>query len=162
MNRQTFVETIKVIYGTEPKNYTGATGNSDYVSLKNYDRAACVIQTGAWGGGTAAVTLTQATDVSASGAKALSFSAQWTYQSTGFTIDALTRTAVSRDTFNLSTANTVHVIEVESSDLDLANNFDCFRVSVASPGANNDFYGIMIYLYGCRYPQATPPSAIVD
>ena len=40
------------IYGSEPKNYTGATGNSDYVSLKNYDRAACVIQTGAWAGGT--------------------------------------------------------------------------------------------------------------
>ena len=51
---------------------------------------------------------------------------------------------------------------VEASDLDLANNFDCFRVSVASPGANNDFYGIMIYLYGARYPQATPPSAIID
>jgi len=68
----------------------------------------------------------------------------------------------SSDTFNLSTANTVHVIEVEASDLDLANNFDCFRVSVASPGANNDFYGIMIYLYGARYPQATPPSAIID
>ena len=39
MNRQTFVENTKVIYGSEPKNYTGATGNSDYVSLKNYDRA---------------------------------------------------------------------------------------------------------------------------
>src|SRR5437870_400203 len=108
MNRQTFVENTKVIYGSEPKNYTGATGNSDYVSLKNYDRAACVIQTGAWAGGTAAVTLTQATDVSGSGAKALSFAAQWTYQSTNFTVDALTRTAVSSDTFNLSTANTVH------------------------------------------------------
>ena len=63
MNRQTFVETVKVVYGSEPKNYTGATGHSDYVSLKNYDCAACVIQTGAWAGGTAAVTLTQATAV---------------------------------------------------------------------------------------------------
>jgi len=162
MNRQTFVENLKVVYGSEPKNYSGITGNSDYVSLKNYDRAACVIQTGAWAGGTAAVTLTQAQDVSGTGAKALSFAAQWTYQSTGFTIDALTRTAVSSDTFNLATVNTLYVIELEASDLDLANNFDCFRVSIASPGANNDFYGVMIYLYGCRYPQATPPSAIVD
>ena len=92
----------------------------------------------------------------------MSFAYQWTYASTGFTIDALTRTAVSSDTFNLAAANSVHVIEVEASDLDVANNFDCFRVSVASPGANDDIYGIMIYLYGCRYPQATPPSAIVD
>jgi len=162
MNRQTFVENLKVVYGSEPKNYTGATGNSDYVSLKNYDRAVAVIQTGAWAGGTAAVTLTQATDVSGAGAKSLSFANQWTFQSTGFTNDSLTKTAVSSDTFNLSTANTVHVIEIEASDLDLANNFDCLRVSVASPGANADFYGIMIYLYGSRYPQATPPSAIVD
>jgi hypothetical protein len=162
MNRQTFVETIKVVYGSEPKNYTGATGHSDYVSLKNYDRAACVIQTGAWAGGTAAVTSTQATAVAGTGAKALSFAYQWTYASTGFTIDALTRTAVSSDTFNLAAANSVHVIEVEASDLDVANGFDCFRVSVASPGVNDDLYGIMIYLYGCRYPQATPPSAIVD
>ncbi len=162
MNRQMFVETIKAVYGSEPKNYTGATGDSDYVSLKNYDRAACVLQTGAWAGGTAAVTLTQAKDVAGTGAKALAFANQWTYQSTGFTVDALTKTAVASDTFNLSTANTVHVIEVEASDLDLANAFDCFKVAVASPGVNADFYGIMIYLYGCRYPQATPPSAIVD
>src|SRR5437667_2358393 len=125
MNRQTFVENTKVIYGSEPKNYTGATGNSDYVSLKNYDRVAAVIQTGAWAGGTAAVTLTQAQDVSGTAAKALSFAYQWTYQSTGFTIDALTRTAVSSDTFNLATANTVHVIEIEASDLDVNNGFDC-------------------------------------
>ncbi len=162
MHKQMFVENIKVVYGSEPKNYTGAAGNSDYVSLKNYDRVAIVIQTGAWAGGTAAVTLTQATDVSGSGAKALSFANQWTYQSAGFTVDALAKTAVAGDTFNLATANTVHVIEVEASDLDLAGGFDCLRVSIASPGANNDFYGVMIYLHGSRYPQATPPSAIVD
>ena len=162
MNRQTFLETVKIVYGSEPKNYTGATGHSDYVGLKNYDRCAAIIQTGAWAGGTAAVTLTQATEVAGSTTKALSFSNQWTYQSTSFTVDALTKTVVSSDTFNLSTANTVHVIEVEAADLDLANNYDCFRVSVASPGANADFYGIMLYLYGARYPQATPPSAIVD
>src|SRR5262245_31322367 len=153
MNRQMFVENQKAIYGSEPKNYTGATGNLDYVSLKNYDRAACVIQTGAWAGGTAAVTLTQAQDVSGTGAKGLSFANQWTYQSTGFTIDALTKTAVSSDTFNLATANTVHVIEVEAADLDMANAFDCFRVSIASPGANADFYDVMIYLYASSYTQ---------
>src|SRR5581483_7748726 len=89
MAQQMFVETIKCVFGSEPKNYTGATGNSDWVSLKGYHRAAAVIQTGAWAGGTAAVTLNQATDVSGSGSKALSFSYRWYFASTSFTVDAL-------------------------------------------------------------------------
>lgn len=157
-----FMENCKVVYGSQPKDYSGATGHSDYVSMKNYAYCAAVIQTGAWAAGTAAVTLTQATEVAGSTTASLSFAYQWTYASTSFTIDAATRTAVTSDTFTLSTANTVHVIVVKADDLNTSSSYDCFRVSVASPGANSDFYGIMLYLYGGRFNQATPPSAIID
>lgn len=152
------VENEKLIWACEPKNYTGAAATAKYVSLKGYHRITIIIQTGAWAGGTAAVTINQATDVSATGAKALAFTKYWTD-------DALAGTLVETacaSTFNLDTANSLYVIEVDASTLDLANLFDCLTVAIASPGANNDFYGVVYALTEPRYAQATPPSPLVD
>lgn len=151
----------KIVFGTAPANYTGSASTSDIVSLKNYDRATVIIQTGAWAGGTAAVTLKQASDVSATGAKALAFTRQFTNVA-DTTSDTLTDTTVTSNTFNLSAANAIHVIEVKATDLDMDNDFDCLRVDVASPGSNNDLYSVIIVLHGSRFAGANPASAIVD
>jgi hypothetical protein len=149
----------KFISAADPKNYTGAAMTDKYVSLKNYQRLTIIIQTGAWAGGTAAVTLSQATAVAGTGAKALSFTKQFNDVATSGT---LVETAVVSDTFTIGTASKIWVIEVDASSLDVANNFDCVTLGIATPGANADLYSVSYILSGSRYQQSTPPSAIVD
>lgn len=147
--------------GTAAANYSGAATTSDIVSLKNYKRVAVLIQCGAWAGGTAAVTLKQCQDVSATGVKALEFDFQYT-NAVSTATPVLTPTAVTSDTFNLSAANARHVIEIDSSNFDIANGFDCLRVDIASPGANADIYGVEFIMYDGTYADSTMPSPIAD
>jgi hypothetical protein len=153
------VQKQKYIRASSPKNYTGAAMADKYVSLKNYKRLTILIHTGAWAGGTAAVTLKQATTIAGAGAKALSFTKQY---NDVVADGALVETAVAGDTFNLGTADKLYVIEVDAESLDQANNFDCVSLAVASPGANADLYSVEYILSGARYEQATPPDALVD
>lgn len=144
-----------------PIDTTGAAVAGDYVSMKGYTHLTIVISQGAWAAGTPAVTLKQATAVAGTSEKALSFTKYWT--GVALTADLLTEVAVVSDTFNLTAvANTYTVLEVDASSLDVDNNFDCVRVGIASPGANADLVAVFGWLSGARYPQASPPSAIID
>lgn len=153
------VEQFKFLRGAEPKSYSGAAMADAYVSLKNYQTLTIKISTGAWAGGTAAVTLSQATAVAGTGAKALAFTDYWDDLTTTGT---LAKKAATSNTFNLGTANKSFVIHVDASMLDVAGGFDCVTLAVASPGANADFYAVEYILSDVRYAQATPPSALVD
>ena len=153
------VEQIKFIRAAEPKSYISAAMADKYVSLKNYDMLTIKISTGAWAGGTAAVTLTQATAVAGTGAKALPFTDYWDDLTT---TDTLAKKAAVSNTFNLGTANKSFVIHVDAAMLDVSGGFDCVTLGIASPGANADFYNVEYILSGSRYQQAVPPSAIVD
>ena len=153
------LNTSKPLWACTPKNYTGAAATAKYVSLKNYGQMTIVIQVGAWAAGTAAVTLLQATDVSATGAKALAFTEMYSDETTGGT---LVKNTVTGDTFNLDTANKIYVIQVDAAQLDASNGFDCLTVAIASPGANADYYGVTYILGDSRYAQDTPPTALTD
>lgn len=153
------VEEFKILRAAEPKNYTGAAMADAYVSLKGYGMLTIVISTGAWAGGTAAVTLTQASAVAGTGAKALAFTDYWDDVTTTGT---LVKKAATSNTFNLATANKTYVIHVDPMTLDIAGGFDCVTLAIATPGANNDFYAAHYLLSDARYQQATPPSALVD
>jgi len=161
MSNMRFIENAKPVVMAVPIDTTGAAVSGDYVSMKGYTHLTIVIMQGAWAGGTPAVTLKQATDVAATGEKALSFSKYWS--GTALTDDQYAATAVVSDTFNLTaTANKVTILEVNASDLDVDNGFDCVRVGIASPGANADLICVLGILTGTRYPQATTQAAISD
>lgn len=161
MSNMRVIENYKPVVAAVPIDTTGAAVAGDYVSLKGYTHVCIVIAQGAWAGGTPAVTLKQATDVAGTSEKALSFLKYWT--GVALTADTYTAAAVVSDTFNLTTtANTVTIIEVDASSLDVDNSFDCLRVGIASPGSNADLVAVMYLLTGTRYPSASPPSAIVD
>lgn len=153
------VQRTKLIWAAEPKSYSGAAMADKYVSLKNYQWLTIYIITGAWAGGTAAVTLKQAQAIAGTGAKALNFDTQWNDVAASGT---LVKTAVVSNTFNLGTALKLYVIEVDAASLDINNGFDCVTLAVASPGANADFYGVLYQLSDARFEEGTPPSAIVD
>ena len=153
------VEKQKLIWAAEPKSYLSAAMADKYVSLKHYGQLTIVIITGAWAAGTAAVTLSQATAVAGTGAKALNFVDYWDDLTTSGT---LAKKAAVSNTFNLGTALKMFVIHVDDRMLDIAGGFDCVTLAVASPGANADFYGVAYILGSARYQQATPPTALLD
>lgn len=155
------VENMAIEVGAVPIDTTGAAVTGDYVSLRDYGKLVITICQGAWAGGTPAVTLKQATDVAGTSEKALSFSWRWT--KVALTGTTFTKTAVSSDTFNLpAVANTINVIEVDATDLDVANGFDCVRLAIASPGANADLVCVHYLLAAPRFRGANPPDPKVD
>jgi len=154
------VQEKKLIWAAVPKNYTDAAMTAKYVSLKGYDHMTIVIQTGAWAAGTAAVTLSQAINVSGGGTpKAISFASMWSDETTSGT---LVENTVTSDTFTLDTANKLYVIELDAAQLDVDNAYDCVTLAVATPGTNADFYGVIYILGEARYAGATPLTAIAD
>lgn len=138
----------QAVFVTAAANYSGTAATTEWVSLAHYERAIVLIQTGAWAGGTAAVTLNEATAVAGTGSTALAFAYMYTNDG-ATTAPTLTKTAVTSNTFNLDTANALYLIEVKADEMD--DGYDCFNVAVASPGANNDYYSITIILSGPRY-----------
>lgn len=156
-------EQMKIVVGCAPAALATTAGDGDYVSMKGYNRLTILLPvlnaTTVTGG---AVTLLQAQDVAATGAKALAMTRMWanTDAAAG---DTLTKTAVTSDTFTTSTTNSkilLYVIEVLASDLDVANGFDCVRIDVASMASA---VGAAIYLLdGARYGGTTPTAAITD
>lgn len=151
------IERTNITAALAPNNYTGAAGAGDWASFQNYHKCLIVIQTGAWAGGTAAVTLDQATTAAGGSTKTLGFSR---YYSKLNTAAAYTETAATSDTFDLSAANTIYAIDVKDDDLDVDNAFDFFQLDVASPGANDDFYSAIYIMYEPAYSSSTQVTAI--
>lgn len=154
------LERCKIVEALPPKDHTGSAYDANYVSLKGYGWCTIVIQTGAWAGGTAAITLNKATDVSATGETTASFAYMYTNDGAS-TTDTLTKTAVTSDTFNLDTANSMYIIEIDPDSL---GAYDCIQLAVASPGANADLVSALYILSDARYASAAgpKPSALLD
>ncbi len=155
------IDQIKTVYAAPILNYTGAAMTAYWVSLKNYNHITFQIMTGAWAGGTAAVTINQATAIAGTSTKALGFTKMWT-NIAAVTGDTYVETAVASNTFNLNTANCLYQIEIDAATLDVTNNFDCLTLTIATPGSNNDFYNVLYQLSGARYQQAALPTSILD
>lgn len=152
------VEATKIVWAAAPKDITGAGLTGDWVNLKNHRKIAIILMSGAWAGGTAAVTLNEATDNAGTGSAALAFSYQ--YVATGLTSDTLVKTAVTSNTFDISAANKLHVIEVLASDL--SSGFTHIQCAVATPGSNADLLAMAYVLYSGSYLErpGTMPSVI--
>lgn len=156
-------DTVKVVTGCAPAALTSTAGDGDYVSLKGYSRLTVVLSilnaTTVTGG---TITLKQATDVAGTSEKALSFSKMWANTDTDAS-DTLTETAVSSDTFTTNTTNSkklLYVMEVDASDVDVANGFDCVRID--STGMANAVGSAMYFLHGARNRSPIAVSAITD
>lgn len=157
------IDHVKTVIGCAPAALTGAAGDGDYVSLKNFAKmriTIAVLNGSTVTGG--AVTLKQASAVAGTGEKALAFSKIWANTDTDAS-DTAVETAVVSDTFTTNTTNAkklLYVIEVDASDLDVNNSFDCVRVDVT--GMVNAVGAVTYDLYGSRYASPINVSAITD
>lgn len=147
------VDNTSIVNAIQTKDWTGAAATGDMVNMKDYNHLTIIIKVDAFAAGTPAVTLNQATDVANTGGKALGFSKQWTNRANTSSA-ILTEVAVTSNTFNLNTANSLYVIEVDAATLDVTNNFDCCNVLIGTPGSNTDLYGAIYVLSQPRFPQA--------
>lgn len=134
------------------KDWTGAASTSGYLPLKSHGMWVFRINVGAWAGGTAAVTLTQAKTAAGGSAKALAFETYYLSGTTGVAVE----TAVVSDTFNISAASKLIQIMVRMDDavgtagVDGANDFDFVQLNIASPGSNADLYSVTATGYNPR------------
>ena len=134
------VKNAAIVQLLQPVSLNGLT-NGTPISLKGWDHCTIVINTGAIAVGTAAVTLTQDTSVTATGSvKALAFTTYYTNSG----VDAGTLGAVGVSTLfpvvqattalTLDTANATYVIEVDADTLDVTLGFDTLRPIWSNPG----------------------------
>ena len=156
---QTYVEALP------PKDHVSTAIDGNYISMKGYDHCTIVIQTGAWAAGTAAVTINRATDVSATSEDAggVEFDYMWTNDG-ATTGSALTKTAVTSDTFNLDVANAMYVIEIPADTIKgtSTTEYDCIQLAIATPGANADLISALYILHKGRYKSDVPIEPLTD
>ena len=150
-----------------PVDSQSAANNGDFVSLKNYSKCAIVIHKAVGvAGDDPTATVTQATTVAGAGEKALNFTAIRVKQGADLAaIGTFTNTTQSAaNTYTSLTsaeAACLWVIEINASDLDTANNFDCLRLCIPDTGAGGaQLLSALYILSGPRFSGATMPSAI--
>jgi hypothetical protein len=152
MDNARLVEFARIIPAFGPLDTNGAAQNGTWVSMKNYRRCAIVLRSGAWAGGTVAVTLEQAQDASGTGAEPLSFDEYYQVFNVADTPDdQASETPVVNGTYNFGGANLVHVIEIRTGDMDITNGYSFLRVQTASPGSNSDLIAALYVLYKGGY-----------
>lgn len=139
---------------------TSTLGDTLYVSMKNFRKIQIVISIA---DGTtvtgSTITLKQATTVAAGSEKPLAFTRMLANVDYGAS-KTMVETAVTANTFTTQTVNSkdsLYIIEVDSSDLDVANGFDCIRVDGTGHAATASRGCVVMYnLFGARYTGANP------
>ena len=155
-------EIIPITQGHEPVA-ANALATCDYISLKNAHKVLITVHHYSGGGDTDLVlSIKQATDVAATGAKVLSATMPlWVNVDTSLT-DTMVKQANAAG-YTIDTGDGKDQIvqfELDASLLDMANNFDC--IAVHSTGGNASNIVSVLYQIIPRYAQATPPARITD
>lgn len=156
-----FAENMKAVEAASPAtDLAGRTG--DYVSLKNCHKLYVVFHVTQGNAATIALSLSQATAVAPTGAKAVTNNFRIWANEDCATNDTLVRQADAAGfTTSAALAHKVVIFEVDPAILDLANGFDCVALVIGGSDAAN-LTEAMYYLADHRYQQATPPSGIID
>jgi hypothetical protein len=157
------VESVGIEVIAVPVDAAAGAQASDWLNMKYYSAAAIVIMQGAWGAGTPAITLNQATSSAGAGSKPLAFTKRWSKTALGTAVFA--ETAVVNNTFNLpAVANSVTIVEVNAEDLDVTNGFTYIQAAAAAAGAGANLLAVLAILTGARYmgqPSIHLPAATV-
>lgn len=161
-------EAAQIVTAFVPVDTQAGANNGDWVSMKNFDRLTVIfVKAAGVAGDDPVLTLKQATDVAGTGAKALNFTRvdSKVGVQTGIGVFTANSQAAGNTYTDLVSAEAqgLFLIEVQASDLDVANGFDCVQFSVPDTGAAGAQLGAALYvLRHARYAGAGLPSAIVD
>lgn len=163
-------ENAKLVSVLHPIDRTGAALTTEWISMKNAEKATFILDIGALTStSNFAVTLQVADDASGTHSKTVGASTDL-----GFTHyftnsgDTYAKTSVSSSTFNVTSAsdNKIYIIEAKAEDMgkftstSVSYDADYVRLSAATPGAHAALTSCVCLLTGLRYQQNAPPSAI--
>lgn len=153
-------EQFKIVEGASPA--TDAAGRTaDYISLKDALRVFVVCHITQGNAATVALNLYQATAVAGTSEKALEKPVPIWANLDAAASDALARQTDDVDfTTDDGVKHKIVVFQVDADKLDVSGGFDCLTVKTGASNVAN-ITQVMYYVES-RYPQATPPSAIVD
>ena len=160
------IESLQIVSGFAPVDMQTGANTGDWVSLANYNHVAAVLfKAIGTAGDDPTITCQQATDNAGTGAKALNFTTLHVKQGADLTaIGQFTKiTQASANTYTEATsaeAQAIWVVEFDAQDLDVANGFDHFRVTVADIGANAQLGCLLYLLSEPRFHEALLQSAL--
>ncbi len=134
--------------------------SSDYINCKNAHKVWFVIEQGGASDTNLVLTLTEATDVAAgTNTTVTAVVPIWANVNTG-TNDTLVKQA-SAAGYTIDTTTTGNqLVVIEWDPVKHTSGYDCIAVTNTG-GDGSNYASIVAYIY-TRYPQATPPSAIID
>lgn len=165
MSHPRILERFDLVEGFPAVDLQTAANNGDYISLKNARRVAVVFASGVGtNGDDPTLTLQQAQDVSGTGVKALNFTEIWRKQAATnlAAVGQWTRTAqAAGNTYTNTDAaeqSLMWVVEIDPTQLDVENGFDCIRATVADVGGNAQ-PGFLFYLVE-KQVEGDPTSAL--
>lgn len=154
-------EQCKLVQLASPET-TNAGKTSDCISLKDALMVWLIVDLTQAVGHATLLTPQQATAVAAGDAKALTTNvAIWQNADCGATDTLVKATGAKNLTVAADVKDKQIVFQVDPAGLDLANSFDCLRITAADSSQATNFWNVLAVIQ-TRYPQATPPSAILD
>ncbi len=159
-----FLEIADIVPAFVPVDMQTAANNGQWVGMKNINRLLCVLLKAAGtAGDNPVLTLQQATSNTGTAAKSLTFTRartkigaiastpQWTI---------VTQSASNTYTPTSAASQAVIAIEVQATDLDLANGFNYVQLSVPDTGTNPQLGTAFYIAYGITYAQSVTPSVL--
>lgn len=158
----TLPEDFKLVDASGGPVTTNGGVTCDYVSLKNVVKAWIVASFTQAAAHATGIDPKQATAVAGTSAKVFANVLPiWANEDTA-TSDTLVR-QTSAITYNVTAdiKKKMVVFEIDPALLDVDNGFDVLGCTVDDSGEATDFVHVL-YVLQTKYPQATPPSAIVD
>ena len=177
MGVRRLLEMINIVSAFPPGDIN-TDKDGDFVNLKNYEGCLIVIHKAAGtAGDDPSIKLQQATVVAGSDAKALNFNnlyhkigataldaiGEFTRVDLDTPTDDLDLVSVNGDDLLADVGESLLVVDVKASDLDVGNGFCCLNVSIEGDDIGNATLAAAFYiLYGARYTGAIPKSAIAD
>ncbi len=174
---QHIVEKLQICQGFLPVAMNAGANAGDWVSLKGYFRCAVVFfKAVGTNGDDPTITLEQASKVDGTGVKALNITrvdkkqAATNLLAVGTYTKSTAASPASHDTFSTNTWTNsdlaeqaaIVVIDIDATDLDVANGFCCVRASIADVGTNAQLGGVIYMLHDPHNAKETLESAIVD
>jgi hypothetical protein len=172
------MESINIVSAFSAGTDINTDASGDYVSLKGYEGCLVVFHKAVGtAGDDPSIKLQQATAVAGTSAKALNFNHIYhKIGATGLTaVGSFTKVELTSETDDLDLVSvnsvdlatdineTIIVVNVRSSDLDVDNGFDCINLEIEGDDLSNACLASAYYvLYNARYPQLATESAIAD
>ena len=132
------------------------------VSLKNCGEAYILVNITQGNAATIALTPRQCTDVTGSGAKALTAAVPiWANLDTSVNDTLVRQTDALSFTTDAGVKNKQVLFLIDPGQLDVEGGFDCLNFTTGASNVAN-LTGAVYLLSGIRYQQTTPPTARVD